>query len=67
MAKKPQGPNEIVATGQNWREKATKSATWHVVSISEGGLIGLSGPGPCRSYRTVQDEEFLRDWEHVTG
>ena len=69
MAKKPKAKHEAVATGEVWRPKGdgdSPHATWMVVSISENGLIGLSGPGPCRSYKTMLDEEFLRDWERVS-
>lgn len=66
MAKKPKATHPTIATGQTWKEKsAESSATWVVVSISENGLIGLSGPGPCRAYETVLDDVLLRDWELV--
>ena len=65
---------QTIATGQHWREREEDGdpstfATWCVVSISVdgGGIIGLSGPGPCRSYRTIEDTVLLRDWELVTS
>ncbi len=66
MAKKLKATHPTIATGQVWKEKtAHASETWVVVSISENGLIGLSGPGPCRAYETVVDDVLLRDWERV--
>jgi hypothetical protein len=61
--------HQHIATSQNWapkREDGEPSSPWRVVSISEDGLVGLSGPGPCRSYKTVQDDVLLSDWELVT-
>ena len=60
--------HQHIATGQNWAEKREDelSCSWRVVSISEDGLVGLSGPGPCRSYKTIQDDVLLSDWELVT-
>jgi hypothetical protein len=63
---------QAIVTGQHWREvgedgEPSTFATWCVVSISvEGdGVIGLSGPGPCRGYQTIEDTVLLRDWELV--
>ena len=59
--------HQHIATGQKWAPKkdGEPSSSWGVVSISEDGLVGLSGPGPCRSYQTVQDDVLLKDWELV--
>ena len=39
-------------------------STWRIVSVEEDE-IGLSGPGPCRSMRYVDQEEFEEFWEEV--
>jgi hypothetical protein len=59
--------NQHIVTGQKWLEKidGSPSSSWVVVSLSETGLVGLSGPGPCRSYQTIQDDVLLKDWELV--
>jgi len=47
-----------VASGQIWIHNESRSQ-WRVVSLDGDGLIGLSGPGPCRSmaYVSVDDIE----------
>lgn len=57
-------PTSAVATGQQWRPRGD-ATPWVVVSLAEDGTVGLSGPGPCRGMKWIQDEEFFRDWEQV--
>lgn len=38
---------------------------WRVSGPVRGGLVGLSGPGPCRGYQRVVAAVFLRDWSPV--
>lgn len=56
---------QTVTTRQRWEHP--EHGDWSVVGIgveNEGGgvCIGLSGPGPCRSYRQVDIDEFLNEW-----
>lgn len=57
--------NQTVTTRQRWEHP--QHGDYAVVGIgieNEGGgvRVGLSGPGPCRSYRQVDLDEFLREW-----
>lgn len=40
------------------------SVTWRIVGVDEDD-ISLSGPGPCRSMKTVARAEFEELWEEV--
>ena len=44
---------------------AAAYATVGAMSITEDGQVGLSGPGPCRAYKIVTDDELLEQWERV--
>lgn len=58
---------QTISSGQKWRKKNDQpSATWTVVSVSVEGVIGLSGPGICRSYQNVDDDVLLQDWVLVS-
>jgi hypothetical protein len=52
--------SSVIASGQRWRRTET-GMTWKVVSVSTTH-IGLSGPGPCRSYQTVTIDELEAEW-----
>lgn len=48
---------------ERWREKGS-DIYWTVMSVNQDkGYIGVSGPGPCRAYKTVDFEEFMANWE----
>jgi len=61
----PDNKTTVVATGQRWKLAIPKSAVWRVVSVSISGEVGLSGPGPMRSYKQVTLDELERLWELV--
>lgn len=54
----------IIAIGQRWSKRKDESpgSYWTVVSLSSEGHVGLSGPGPCRSYQIVQDYDLINGW-----
>ena len=55
---------EVIA-GQRWRRKDER-VPWTVAKIDAvGHTVGLTGPGPCRSYRTVSWKIFRAEWEFV--
>lgn len=63
MTKKPGAKHDIIISGQRWYENdASSDAWWTVMSISENGMIGLTGPTICRAYRYITDDEFLKTW-----
>ena len=53
------GPT-TVATGQRWALKGS-GVSWRVVSVSMTH-IGLSGPGPLRSYQSVTVDDLEKEW-----
>lgn len=58
----------VIFPGQIWRKLGdAPNATWTVVSVSVNGYVGITGPGVCRSYHTIEDEELIQDWELVTS
>lgn len=57
--------SQTVTTRDRWEHP--DHGDYYVVGIGiedEGGgvRVGLQGPGPCRGYRTVDIDEFLREW-----
>lgn len=61
-----EGKNVTVSTGQKWKKSGSSDvAFWTVVSVSSEGVIGLSGPGPCRSMQYISIEELESDWEKL--
>lgn len=60
---------EKVRSETRWKPRGAHVGTfWTVVSVSPGtdqdeAQVGLTGPGPCRGYRSIALDEFLRDWE----
>lgn len=56
---------QAITHGQTWRLTAEpESPTWTVVGL-RGGQVSLSGPGPCRGMKTVELEEFKREWQRI--
>ena len=51
------------ATGQRWRLKDS-GLSWRITLIKDD-VITLTGPGPCRSAKTMSKEEFLTEWMPV--
>ncbi len=52
--------------GERWIESGVGEASWVVVKIDiNNNKVGLSGPGPFRSYHTVPYSEFVVEWERV--
>jgi hypothetical protein len=37
--------------------------TWRIVSFSSDGYAQLTGPGPCRSLKSVMLDDLIREWE----
>ena len=51
--------------GEGWRRKG-ESSLWRIVSVDNvNEVVGLSGPGPCRSYQEVSWLELELSWERV--
>lgn len=48
---------------ERWRMVGTAS-DWGVTTVKDG-RVGLSGPGPCRSYQEIPLDDFMREWERV--
>lgn len=54
-----------VSLGQRWKLKGEAGyLSWKVVSYKEG-LVGISGPGPARSYRSLPVDEFIKTYEKL--
>ena len=52
-----------VLAGQQWRRKDER-VPWTVTRVDgTGRVVGLTGPGPCRSYRSVSFATFSDEWE----
>jgi len=63
-----------VTTGELWVDKEywekslgnpPFSASWKVVSITSE-QVGLSGPGPCRSYKVELIDEFFKNYRKLS-
>jgi len=46
--------------------KDDPSVTWRIVGLPSDGSVELSGPGPCRSIKSVMRDDFNRGWEIVS-
>lgn len=55
--------SKSIATGEIWRHKGDTS-DWMVVSVCTTH-VGLTGPGPCRSYQEVELEDFLDKFQFL--
>lgn len=49
---------------ETFTRRGDGNATWRVVTV-RGDIVGLSGPGLCRSYRSVTLAELARDYIRV--
>ncbi len=49
-----------LAVGDNWRQKP-EGMWWGVIKVTEDE-VHLTGPGPCRSVKTVPYREFVEGW-----
>lgn len=55
-------PQPVV--GQRWIEMGVGEASWVIVKIDiSKNQVGLSGPGPLRSYHVIPYTEFVIEWE----
>ena len=56
-----------IQRGERWRHK-NEISTWRVTTVDKNS-VNLSGPGPCRAYKTVDLKEFCENWvkEEVTN
>jgi hypothetical protein len=60
---------ETIVTGSQWRPiEGDDRSYWTVVSVFPGSdtkeaCVGLTGPGPCRSYKSVPLTLFLQEWK----
>jgi hypothetical protein len=59
----PQNVPEVLIT-DIWRPK-DGGMSWRIVSVTEGS-VGLAGPGPCRTYKTMSLKTLLDNWVKVT-
>lgn len=48
--------------GQRWIELGMGEPDWRIVKVKDN-KVGLSGPGPCRSYQEIELEQFVKEWE----
>jgi hypothetical protein len=49
-------------SGERWIELGVGEGWWRVTTV-KNGKVGLTGPGPCRSYQEILLEDFIREWE----